>query len=47
MLTSCQRADRALVAAVAETCATGTGTIARKVQKIAQKTGIDRLPRDY
>lgn len=44
MLTRYQRVDRALVAAVAETCATGTST--RKVQKIAQKLGIDRLSRD-
>ena len=47
MLTHHQRVDGALVAAVAETCATDTGTSARKVQKITQKTGIDRLPRDY
>lgn len=39
-----QRVDRALVAAVAEMYATGTST--RKVQKIAQKMGIDRLSRD-
>ena len=44
VLTRYQGVDRALVAAVAETCATGTST--RKVQKIAQKMGIDRLSRD-
>ena len=36
-----QRADRALVAAVAEMYATGTST--RKVQRIAEKLGVDRL----
>lgn len=44
VLTRYQGVDRALVAAVAETCATGTST--RKVQKIARKMGIDRLSRD-
>lgn len=43
VLTRSQRVDGALVAAVAETCTTGTST--RKVQKIAQKLGIDRLSR--
>lgn len=43
MLTRYQRVDGALVAAVAEACTTGTST--RKVQKIAQKLGIDRLSR--
>lgn len=43
VLTRYQRVDGALVAAVAETCTTGTST--RKVQKIAQKLGIDRLSR--
>lgn len=37
-----QRVDRALVAAVAEMYATGT----RKVQRIAEKMGIERLGRD-
>lgn len=39
-----QRVDGALAAAVAETCATGTST--RKVQGIAERTGIDRLSKD-
>ena len=39
-----RRVDRALVAAVAEMYAAGTGT--RKVQRIAEKTGIERLGRD-
>lgn len=39
-----QRADRALVAAVAEMYATGTST--RKVQRIAEKLGVDRLSKD-
>ena len=39
-----QRVDRALVAAVAEMYATGTST--RKVQKIAEKLGVDRLSKD-
>ena len=39
-----QRVDRALVAAVAEMYATGTST--RKVQRIAEKMGIERLGRD-
>lgn len=38
------RVDRALVAAVAEMYATGTST--RKVQRIAEKMGIERLGRD-
>ena len=40
----CQRVGRALVAAVAETYATGTGT--RKVRRIAEKTGVPRLSKD-
>lgn len=44
LLTRYQRADRALIAAVAEMYATGTST--RKVQRIAQKMGIDRLSKD-
>ncbi|WP_130812616.1 IS256 family transposase [Olsenella sp. Marseille-P4559] len=40
----CQRVDRALVAAVSETCATGTST--RKVQGIAEKMGVTRLSED-
>lgn len=40
----CQRVDRALVAAVAETCATGTST--RKVQRIAEKMGMSKLSKD-
>ena len=39
-----QRVDRAIVAAVTETCATGTST--RKVQKIAGAMGIERLSKD-
>ena len=39
-----RRVDRALVAAVAEMYATGTST--RKVQRIAEKMGIERLGRD-
>lgn len=39
-----QRVDRALVAAVAEMYASGTST--RKVQRIAQTMGIDRLSKD-
>ncbi|MCC6103029.1 MAG: IS256 family transposase [Olegusella sp.] len=39
-----QRADRALVAAVAEMYSTGTST--RKVQRIAEKLGVDRLSKD-
>ncbi|MGO5392442.1 IS256 family transposase [Collinsella sp. LCP19S3_C9] len=39
-----RRVDRALVAAVAEMYATGTGT--RKVQRIAEKMGIESLGRD-
>lgn len=44
VLTRYQRADRALVAAVAEMYATGTST--RKVQRVARKMGIDRLSKD-
>lgn len=44
LLTRYQRADRALIAAVAEMYTTGTST--KKVQRIAQKMGIDRLPED-
>lgn len=40
----CQRVDRALVAAVSETCATGTST--RKVQQVARRMGVDRLSKD-
>lgn len=39
-----QRVDRAVVAAVAETYATGTST--RKVQRVAEKLGISRLSKD-
>ncbi|MBR3158028.1 MAG: IS256 family transposase [Atopobiaceae bacterium] len=39
-----QRVDRAIVAAVAETCATGTST--RKARKIAGAMGIERLSKD-
>lgn len=39
-----QRVDRALVAAVAETCATGAST--RKVQRVAEKMGVSRLSKD-
>ena len=39
-----QRVDRALVAAVSETCATGSST--RRVQRVAQKMGVDRLSED-
>ena len=39
-----QRVDRAIVAAVAEMYATGTST--RKVQKVAQAMGIERLSKD-
>lgn len=39
-----QRADRALVAAVAEMYATGTST--RKVQRAAEKMGVSRLSKD-
>lgn len=39
-----QRVDRAVVSAVAEMYATGTAT--RKVQRIAEKLGISRLPKD-
>ena len=38
-----RRVDRALVAEVAEMCATGTST--RKVQRVAEKMGIGRLGR--
>jgi putative transposase len=44
VLTRYQRVDRALVAAVAEACATGTST--RKVQRVARKMGIDGLSKD-
>ena len=40
----CRRAGRALVAAVAETCATGTST--RKVRRVAEKMGASRLSKD-
>ena len=40
----CQRVDRALVAAVAETCATGAST--RKVRRVAEKMGVSRLSKD-
>ena len=39
-----QRVDRAIAAAVAETCATGTST--RKARKIAGAMGIERLSKD-
>ena len=39
-----QRVDRAVVSAVAEMHATGTSM--RKVQRIAEKLGISRLPQD-
>ena len=39
-----QRVDRAVVAAVSETCATGTST--RKVAKVAAAMGIERLSKD-
>lgn len=39
-----QRVDRALVAAVSEMYATGTGT--RKVQQVARAMGVDRLSKD-
>lgn len=39
-----QRVDRAVVAAVAEMYATGTST--RKVQRVAEKLGIQRLSKD-
>ncbi len=39
-----KRVDRAVVAAVAETCATGTST--RKVQRVAAAMGIERLSKD-
>lgn len=39
-----RRVDRALVDAVTETYATGTGT--RKVQRVAEKTGVSRLSKD-
>jgi len=39
-----QRVDRAIVSAVAEMYATGTST--RKVQKVAQAMGIERLSKD-
>ena len=38
------RTDRALAAAVAETCATGTST--RKVEKVAAKFGVESLSKD-
>ena len=38
------RTDRALAAAVAETCAAGTST--RKVEKVAAKFGVESLSRD-
>lgn len=44
VLTRYQRADRALIAAVAEMYATGTST--RKVQRIASRMGIDRISKD-
>ena len=39
-----RRVDRAVVAAMAETCATGTST--RKVQRVAAAMGIERISRD-
>lgn len=44
VLGRCQRADRAIVAAVSEMYATGTST--RKVQKVAKAMGIERLSKD-
>jgi len=44
LLTRYQRTDRALVAAVAETCSTGTST--RKVERVACKMGVERLSKD-
>ena len=41
MLERCSRADKAVAAAVAEMCANGVST--RKVERIAQRMGIDRL----
>lgn len=40
----CQRVDRAVVAAVAEMCATGASI--RKVQRVAEKPGIRKLSKD-
>ena len=40
----CRRVGRALVAAVAETCATGAST--RKVRRVAEKMGVSRLSKD-
>lgn len=39
-----RRVDRVVVAAVAETCATGTST--RKAQRVAAAMGIERISRD-
>ena len=39
-----RRVGRALVAAVAETCATGTST--RKARRVAEKMGVSRLSKD-
>ena len=44
MIERYQRADRALVAAVAEMYATGTST--RKLQRVAEKMGVSRLSKD-
>ena len=44
VITRCRRVDRALAAAAAETCATGTGT--RKVQRVAEGMGVSRLSKD-
>lgn len=44
VLTRYQRVDRALAAAVAEMCATGTST--RKVQRVAERMGVGRLSKD-
>ncbi len=44
VITRYQRVDRALAAAVAETCATGTST--RKVQRVAERMGVSRLSKD-
>lgn len=44
VITRYQRVDRALAAAAAETCATGTST--RKVQRVAERMGVSRLSKD-
>ncbi len=44
VITRYQRVDRALAAAAAETCATGTGT--REVQRAAERMGVSGLSKD-